>query len=68
MYNWQMIDRSSAHTIWAEINCYILMAEDFNQAVLGNRDLLFPPEDIIHNMRVIDAIFASARTGQRIAL
>jgi predicted dehydrogenase len=50
------------------LNCYVLMAEDFSQAVLGNRDLLFPMEDIIGNMRVIDAIFASAHTGQRVAL
>lgn len=49
-------------------NCYVLMAEDFNRAVLDDTEPVFPPEDAIGNMRVIDAIFESARTGKTVRL
>ena len=44
-------------------NCYTLMVEDFNRAVLEDRELPFPAEDAVGNMRTIDAIYHSARTG-----
>lgn len=49
-------------------NSYALMVEDFNMAVLENRDPLFPGEDGIGNMRVIDAIFQAAREGRTVKL
>ena len=47
-------------------NSYVLMAEDFGRAVRGEAELLYPPEDAVKNMRVIDAIFRSAREGVRV--
>lgn len=47
-------------------NSYTLMAEDFGRAVRGEADLRYPPEDAVKNMRVIDAIFRSAREGVRV--
>lgn len=44
-------------------NSYTLMIEDFNRAVLDDRDPLFPAEDAIDNMRVIDAVYKAAREG-----
>lgn len=42
---------------------YVLMAEDFNRAVLEGREPPFPAEDGVKNMRVIDAILRAAREG-----
>jgi predicted dehydrogenase len=39
------------------------MVEDFNRAILDDRDPLFPAEDAIGNMRAIDAIYRAAREG-----
>ena len=43
---------------------YTLQGDAFSRAVLGETPLLFPIEDAIANMRVIDAAFASARNGR----
>ena len=39
------------------------MLDAFSRAVLGEAPLEFPIEDAIANMRVIDAAFRSARSG-----
>ena len=44
------------------------MVEDFNRAVLDTRDPLFPPEDGIAQLRVIDAIFQAAREGRQVRI
>ncbi len=63
------LDRETTETInLGRSNCYVMMAEDFNRAVLDDTDPVFPPEDAIANMRVIDAIFESARTGKTVKL
>jgi len=43
---------------------YTLQGDAFSRAVLGEASLEFPIEDAVANMRVIDAVFRSARTGQ----
>jgi xylose dehydrogenase (NAD/NADP) len=47
---------------------YQLMVEDFADAVLHGQPLRWPAEDSRANMRVIDALFESARTGKRVDL
>ena len=47
---------------------YTLMAEGFAKAVLDGGPVPFLPVDAVQNMRVLDAIAASAESGQRIAL
>lgn len=49
-------------------NSYELMVQDFNRAILDDREPLFPGEDSIGNMRVIDAIFLAAREGRTVKL
>ncbi len=49
-------------------NHYRLMVEDFADAVLKRQPLRYPPEEGLANMRVIDALFESARTGKSITL
>lgn len=44
-----------------QTNAYTLMVEDFADALLNNRPPKFPPSDAVANMRVIDALLASAR-------
>jgi predicted dehydrogenase len=45
---------------------YALMAEHFADAVLNDKPLAYTPENSLGNMRVIDALKESARTGRTI--
>lgn len=45
------------------LNSYVLMAEDFNRALLDGTEVPFPAEDAVLNMRVIDAVYKAARSG-----
>lgn len=47
---------------------YQQMIEHFSQAVMGKCNLAFPPEESINQMRVLDALARSARTGVKIKL
>ena len=42
---------------------YTLQGDAFSRAVLSQAPLEFPIEDAIANMRVIDALFRSAKSG-----
>ena len=42
---------------------YTLQGDAFSRAVLGQAPVEFPIEDAIANMRVIDALFRSAKSG-----
>ena len=44
-------------------NQYTLQGDAFSQAVLNNTDVPTPIEDAVANMKVIDAVFQSAKTG-----
>jgi predicted dehydrogenase len=41
-----------------------LQGDAFSRAVLGEEKLEFPIEDAVAQMRVIDALFKSAKSGQ----
>jgi predicted dehydrogenase len=47
---------------------YVLMAEDFADAILEKRATRFPLSDGLQNMRVLDALAQSAREGREVAL
>jgi predicted dehydrogenase len=47
---------------------YTIEGDAFSQAILDDTPVPTPLDDAIGNMRVIDAVFASARTGAWIAL
>ncbi len=49
-------------------NEYHLMAEHFADAVLNAKSLAYPPEASLKQMRVLDALYESARTGKRMEL
>jgi predicted dehydrogenase len=50
------------------VNQYTLMGEAFADAVLEGKQVPTPLEDAIANMRVIDAVFESGRSGRWVAL
>jgi predicted dehydrogenase len=47
---------------------YRLMVEHFSDAVLGNTNLNYLPDDSIANMRVLDALSEAARTGKTLKI
>ncbi|GHF49730.1 putative dehydrogenase [Deinococcus metalli] len=49
-------------------DAYTLMATHFQQAAQGVVPPLYPPDDAVAQMRVLDALYESARTGRRIDL
>ncbi len=49
-------------------NQYQLMVEHFAGAVLNNTELSYTLEDSLANMRVLDALITSARTGRRVTV
>jgi predicted dehydrogenase len=42
-------------------NHYQLMVEHFSDCVLNDHEPLYPPTDGLHNMRIIDMLYESAR-------
>jgi len=50
------------------VDIYTVQADDFARAAFGEQAPLFPPEDAVYNMRVIDACLQSARERRRITL
>ena len=58
------LDGRGAHLEeFAVCDQYTLQGDAFSRAVLGEAPLEFPIEDAIANMRVIDALFCSAKSG-----
>lgn len=45
---------------------YTLMAEDFADAILNDRQPRFPMDDALRNMRILDALALSAREGRAV--
>lgn len=50
------------------VNQYTLMVEQFADAALNGKPLQFPPELDRGNMRVIEALYESARTGHAVKI
>ena len=61
-------DGRRTETTFEPANHYRLMAEAFANAVLSGRPVPYPPEDAVNNMRALDAIAASARSGRRVEI
>lgn len=48
---------------FAPVDQYTIQGDLFSQAILNNSEVPVPLEDSLANMRVIDAVFRSAKTG-----
>jgi D-xylose 1-dehydrogenase (NADP+, D-xylono-1,5-lactone-forming) len=59
-------DGRRSETTFEPVNHYRLMAEAFAEAVLSGKPLPYSPHDSVNNMRAMDAIAASARSGKRV--
>ncbi|WP_161882436.1 Gfo/Idh/MocA family protein [Deinococcus alpinitundrae] len=53
---------------FAPSNGYARMVTHFQRAARGEEALRYPPGDAVKQARVLDALFASAREGKRVAL
>ena len=53
---------------FALANQYTLQGDAFSAAILGRAPLEFPLEDAVANMRVIDAVFRAAGSGEWVAV
>ncbi|MCV3207187.1 Gfo/Idh/MocA family oxidoreductase [Mesorhizobium sp. YC-39] len=58
-------DGHRVETRFEPVDQYRLMAEAFAGAVLSGRPVPYPPRDAVDNLRVLDAIAASAGSGMR---
>ncbi|MDQ2632361.1 MAG: Gfo/Idh/MocA family oxidoreductase [Pseudomonadota bacterium] len=54
--------------VFQPANHYRLMAQAFAEAMLSGRPVPYPPADAVGNMRALDAIAASARSGRRVEI
>ena len=54
--------------VFDPIDQYTLQAEAFSKSILENTEVLTPLSDAVNNMKVIDGIVASSKTGQWITL
>jgi len=61
-------DGHRAEIRFEPVDQYRLMAEAFADAVLSGRPVPCPPQDAVNNLRVLDAIDASARSGMRVEI
>ncbi len=62
-------DQSEPETITVPAtNQYVLMVEDFADAILNKRPPRFAPEDGVQNMRVLDALAQAARERRTVRL
>jgi predicted dehydrogenase len=59
-------DGRRSETSFAPADHYRLMVEAFAEAVLSGRPVPYPPQDAVGNLRVLDAIAASARSARRV--
>ncbi|MEX2501747.1 MAG: Gfo/Idh/MocA family oxidoreductase [Trueperaceae bacterium] len=60
---WHETDEGTHETVFDRTDQYTLQAEAFSDAVLRDAPVPTPLSDAVANMRVIDAIFESGRTG-----
>lgn len=68
-YLWRGADaRASSNVTLDGVDEYQLMVEHFGDAVLGDAELAYPPEDSICTMRVLDALAESALAEAPIAV
>ncbi|PNY81828.1 Gfo/Idh/MocA family protein [Deinococcus koreensis] len=47
-------------------NAYAAMVAHFQRVALGEEPALYPPQDAVAQARVLDALYKSARTGERV--
>ena len=61
---WVRTKNCSEEIVVDAVDQYSLQAYQFSKAILENTDVPTPLEDAVKNMKVIDAIFESARQGK----
>ena len=59
-----MGDASARAEAFPVCDQYAIQGDLFSEAIRSGKPLEFPLEDAVRNMRVIDALFRSARAGR----
>jgi predicted dehydrogenase len=65
---WHDADDRATVFDFTEIDQYTLMSEHFAECVLNGAPLRYPPEEGRAQMRVLDALYESARSGRAVDL
>lgn len=65
---WWHAGQDGAEIVFAVCDQYRIQGELFSRAVLEDGDVPTPLEDAVANMRVLEAVFASAESGERVEL
>ena len=65
---WHAHDNRIDEIVFEVCNQYTIQGDLFSQAILNDTPVPTPIADAVANMRVIDAVFASARTGAWVEL
>ncbi|MES2773811.1 MAG: Gfo/Idh/MocA family oxidoreductase [Bacteroidota bacterium] len=60
---WLHTKSGSEETVFDAINQYTIQGDLFSKAILENTPVPTSPEDAVNNMKVIEAVFESARDG-----
>jgi len=58
---WMRTKNSSEEIVFEAVDQYTIQSEQFSKSILENTNVPTPLEDAVNNMKVIDAIFESAR-------
>ncbi|MBZ9750630.1 Gfo/Idh/MocA family oxidoreductase [Deinococcus sp. HMF7604] len=62
------VDGQAREETFGPSNGYAHMVAHLQRAARGEEAPLYPPSDAVAHARVLDALYAAARTGQRVAL
>jgi len=60
----QFEDQSADVETIAESDQYAELADTFGRAILGEHPLRYGPDDAVQNMKILDALFASEKSGR----
>jgi len=67
-FNIYSADHETEHVVIKGANTYQLELEEFAAVISGDRKPKLPIDDAVNNMKVLDALFASAREGKSVAV
>jgi predicted dehydrogenase len=65
---WIYSQAGKEEIVFDAVDQYKLQGEFFSQSILDNRPVSTSIEDAVNNMKVIEAVFASARTNEWVHL
>lgn len=65
---WHHSKSGPGKIVFKAVDQYTIQGDEFSKAILDDTPVPYPLEDAVNNMKVIDAIFKSAKEGKLISL